>query len=128
MSDRITVTGIRARGFHGVLPEERTMGQFFTVDVVLHLDLSPAGASDDLAHTVNYDAVARGVVADIEGEPLDLIEALAERIAARILADALVREVEVTVHKPHAPVGVCVSGVSVTIHRPAPDRGLLSET
>ena len=117
MTDRISLLGVRARGFHGVLPDEKRDGQDFVVDVVLHLDLAPAGASDDLERTVSYAEVGADVVARIEGPSLDLIESLAEQIAGDALARPLVRAVDVTVHKPSAPVGVPFGDVSVNVHR-----------
>lgn len=117
MRDTVAVRGIRARGHHGVLPEERRDGQVFLVDVVMGLDTSPSAAADDLALTVDYSGVAAGVVALIEGEPVDLVETLAARIAAVVLEHPLVDEVEVTVHKPEAPVGVPFDDVVVTITR-----------
>jgi dihydroneopterin aldolase/2-amino-4-hydroxy-6-hydroxymethyldihydropteridine diphosphokinase len=117
VTDRISLHGVRARGFHGVLPDERVQGQDFVVDVLLDVDLSRAAASDDLAHTVSYAEVAADVVALVEGEPLDLIETLAHRVADAVLARPLVEAVEVTVHKPQAPVGVPFGDVAVTIRR-----------
>lgn len=115
--DRITVTGIRAIGHHGVFPEEKRAGQPFVVDVTLGLDLSVAGLSDDLTATVDYGTVARQIRDDIVGEPLDLIEALAERIARTCLGHPAVGAVEVTVHKPEAPIPVPFGDTSVTITR-----------
>lgn len=115
--DRITLTGVRAHGFHGVLARERAEGQPFVVDVVLQVDLRAAERSDDLTRTVSYAEVAADVVAEIEGEAHDLIETLAGRIAARCLARALVEAVDVTVHKPQAPVGAAVGDVAVSVHR-----------
>ena len=115
--DRITITGIEAFGHHGVLAHEREYGQRFVVDVTLELDLRAAGASDDLADTVDYGSLSADVGALVAGEPCDLIEALAERIATRCLADARVGAVQVTVHKPSAPVPVVADEVSVTIRR-----------
>ena len=115
--DTVAVRGIRARGFHGVLPEERRDGQDFVVDVALSFDTRPAARADDLAFTVDYAQVAADVVAAVEGEPVDLIETLAARIAAGVLTDARVQRVEVTVHKPQAPVGVPFDDVTVTIVR-----------
>ena len=117
MSDRISLAGVRARGFHGVLPEEKVQGQEFVVDVLLDVDLSRAAGTDDLAHTVSYAEVAADVVALIEGPSLDLIETLAGRIADAVLARPLVEAVEVTVHKPQAPVGVPFGDVAVTVRR-----------
>ena len=115
--DLIRLTGVRARGFHGVFEHERRDGQDFVVDVVLSLDLSRAGASDDLQHTVHYGEVAADVVAIVEGEPVDLIERLADQIATAVLARPLVESVEVTVHKPQAPVGVPFGDVEVVVRR-----------
>lgn len=115
--DRISLLGVRARGFHGVLADEKRDGQDFVVDVVLQLDLAPAGTTDDLALTINYAEVGADVVARIEGPSLDLIEALAEQIAGDALARPGVHTVEVTVHKPAAPVGVPFGDVAVTLVR-----------
>lgn len=115
--DTITLRGIRARGHHGVFPQERREGQTFVVDVTLAVDLAPAAAADDLALTVDYGRVASGVVEEITGSPCDLIETLATRIATRLLADPRVIAVEVTVHKPDAPVGVPFDDVTVTVQR-----------
>ena len=115
--DRIALRGIRARGRHGVFPEERRDGQEFVADVTLGLDLSTAGRTDDLTATVDYGALAQQVSDDIAGEPLDLIEALAERIAASCLGHPSVRAVEVTVHKPQAPMPVRVDDTAVGITR-----------
>ncbi|MCE1179724.1 MAG: 2-amino-4-hydroxy-6-hydroxymethyldihydropteridine diphosphokinase [Micrococcales bacterium] len=117
MTDRIVLQGVSATGHHGVLDHEKRDGQTFVVDVVMDLDLAPAGRSDDLAHTVNYAEVAGDVVRHIEGEPLDLIEALAARIAEDTLRRPLVEAVEVTVHKPQAPVGHPFTDVQVVVRR-----------
>lgn len=115
--DRVVLTGLRARGRHGVFDHEREQGQHFVVDVVLALDLRPASTSDDLRRTVDYGILAEAVVADVQGEPLNLIEALAERVAQTCLRQAAVTEVEVTVHKPEAPIGVAFADVAVTLTR-----------
>jgi dihydroneopterin aldolase len=115
--DRVAVRGIAARGFHGVFDFEKQDGQTFAVDVVLGVDTRPAAASDDLADTVDYGAVAAAVVAEIEGPSLDLVETLAQRVADACLAFDGVGAVEVAVHKPEAPVGVPFSDVVVTIVR-----------
>ena len=118
MTDRITITGVSARGRHGVLEWEKQLGQPFVADVVLEVDLSRAGETDDLAHTVNYAAVAADVVEVLAGEPVDLIETVAHRIALGALAaHHLVEAVEVTLHKPEAPVGVPFTDVSVHVRR-----------
>lgn len=116
-ADQIELTGISADGFHGVLAIEQTHGQRFCVDVVLELDLSPAARSDDLALTVDYDQVASSVTNRITGEPYRLIETLADRIAADCLEYTAVTAVQVTVHKPLAPVAAQVANVAVSVRR-----------
>lgn len=115
--DRVALRGLRARGHHGVFPHEREEGQTFVVDLVLGLDTRPAAATDDLTRTVHYGEVAEEVVAVVEGEPVALIETLADRIAERCLEHELVREVEVVVHKPEAPITVPFDDVTITITR-----------
>ncbi|GAA2501658.1 dihydroneopterin aldolase [Streptomyces thermolineatus] len=115
--DRVALRGLRARGHHGVFDHERAEGQTFVVDLVLGLDTRPAAAADDLTLTVHYGIVAEEVVAVVSGEPVDLIETLAQRIADRCLAHEAVQEVEVTVHKPNAPITVPFDDVTVTITR-----------
>ncbi len=117
MSDQIQLRGIQAFGYHGVYPEEKSTGQLFVADVLLKIDLRPAGRSDALADTINYAALAEELVAIMENGSLDLIEALAQRLAQHCLIDQRVTEVEVTVHKPQVKLAVPVSDVSVTIHR-----------
>ncbi|MFI6350808.1 dihydroneopterin aldolase [Streptomyces sp. NPDC050560] len=115
--DRVALRGLRALGHHGVFAREREDGQTFVVDVVLGLDTAPAAADDDLAKTVHYGIVAEEVVAVVEGDPVDLVETLAERIAAVCLKHERVEEVEVRVHKPDAPITVPFDDVTVTITR-----------
>lgn len=116
--DKIILTGVRGFGRHGLLPDERVRGQEFVVDVELSLPLKKAGKSDDLKHSIDYAQVAQTVLAQIEGEPVDLIETLAERIANALLVKP-VREVSVTVHKPSAPIPVEFADVAVKITRKA---------
>jgi len=117
MTDRIVLTGIRATGYHGVYPDERRDGQIFIADVVLELSLADAARSDDVADTVHYGELADVVAGVLAGEPVDLLETLAQRIADAALADDRVDATEVTVHKPQAPIGVPFGDVSVTIRR-----------
>lgn len=117
MTDRIALRGLRAWGRHGVLAAERERGQTFVVDVVLAVDTRDAAAADDLDHTVDYAALALAVTTLVEGDPVDLLETLAARIAAHALQQPLVEEVEVTVHKPEAPLPVPFDDVTVTITR-----------
>jgi dihydroneopterin aldolase len=100
MTDRIELRGMRFRGRHGVLPLEAERPQPFEVDVVLEVDLAPAGSHDDLARTVDYAAVFRIVREVVEGPHVALVEALAERIAAHVLgAHPAVAAVTVRVRK-----------------------------
>jgi len=117
MNDIIFVKGIRGYGYHGVLQSERQAGQEFIVDVELELPLTKAAATDALASTVDYSNVASSVYSVITGEPFDLIETLAERIAGVCLADHTVAAVNVTVHKPSAPITVPFEDVGVRIRR-----------
>lgn len=117
MTDRIALRGVRATGFHGVYPDERRDGQEFVADVTLELDLAPAALSDDVADTVHYGELAETVAAILSGDPVDLLETLAARIAVAALADERVDAVEVTVHKPQAPIAVPFGDVAVTIRR-----------
>jgi dihydroneopterin aldolase len=116
-TDELALRGVRAWGRHGALPAERELGQEFLVDVVLSLDMRPAAAEDDLSRTVDYGTLAGRLVSLIEGPPVNLIETLAERLAAACLDQQNVEEVEVTVHKPSAPVPFPFADVSVTIRR-----------
>lgn len=116
-SDCIRLTGIEGWGRHGVLESEREAGQTFRVDLELYLDLSVAAATDDLTKTVDYSAVAQRVHDVIVGEPFNLIEALAERIATVCLEHARINQVCITVHKPQAPIAVPFDDVTVSICR-----------
>ncbi|MSV53219.1 MAG: dihydroneopterin aldolase [Actinobacteria bacterium] len=118
VSDIIMLTGIRGHGHHGVFPQERRDGQEFIVDINVHLASSNAAKSDALADTVNYAVVADMVHERIIGEPVDLIETLAENIAAAVLSLSGVSRVEVTVHKPQAPIAVPFADVALRIVRP----------
>ena len=118
VSDIIMLTGIRGHGHHGVFPQERRDGQEFIVDINVHLASSNAAKSDALADTVNYAVVADMVHERIIGEPVDLIETLAENIAAAVLSLSGVSRVEVTVHKPQAPITVPLDDVALRIVRP----------
>lgn len=115
--DEIAVAGIEAFGFHGVLPHERQVGQRFVTDVVVRIDTNAAAVSDDLSQTVDYSRVVDDVIAIVTGQPRMLIETVAEDIAKACLRQERVIEVEVTVHKPAAPVSAVVADISVTVRR-----------
>ena len=115
--DRVALRGLRARGHHGVFPEEREKGQTFVVDLTLGLDTRPAAASDDLRDTVNYGSLTADVKAAVERDPVDLIETVAQRIADVCLLDTRVEWARVTLHKPDAPIDATYSDVALTITR-----------
>jgi dihydroneopterin aldolase len=115
--DRIAIRGLEAHAHHGVYDVERERGQIFRVDAVLELDTAPAAADDDLAKTVNYAELAQRLHAVLTGEPVALLETLAQRLADVCLSDPLVDAVEITVHKPDADLGVPFADVAVDIRR-----------
>lgn len=112
MSDVIRITGLTLHGYHGVFDEEKRDGQTFVVDVAIELDGRQAGTTDTLDHTVNYAAVTDAVAKVVTGDSVDLIETLAYRVADSVLAFRGVKAVDVTIHKPHAPVGHPVTDIS----------------
>jgi len=117
VSDRIRLRGLKARGHHGVYDFERRDGQDFVVDVELELDLARAAATDEVIDTVHYGELAGRLAGVIAGEPVNLIETLADRLAAVCLADARVAAATVTVHKPQAPIPHEFADVAVTVRR-----------
>lgn len=117
MSDQLAVRGIEVHAHHGVFDFERRDGQTFLIDLLLDLDTRAAAASDDLADTVDYGALVADVVTAVQKDPVDLIETLAQRIADVCLGDARVASVQVTVHKPHAPIAATFDDVALTINR-----------
>ena len=119
-TDSITLRGLRIMAHHGVTEEERAGGQNFVVDVTAHLDLSEAGRSDDLSSTVDYGILAEAIHRRVSGERWNLIERVAERVAELVLEDNRVGRVDVTVHKPDAPIRVGFEDVAVTVVRHSP--------
>src|SRR4051794_20244117 len=117
MADRITLTGLRLRGNHGVFPEEKRDGQEFVVDITLWLDLTAAVASDDLNATVHYGELAQLAADIVTGTGRDLIETVAGEIADTIMRIYPVHAAEVTLHKPSAPIPLTFDDVAVTIRR-----------
>jgi 7,8-dihydroneopterin aldolase/epimerase/oxygenase len=115
--DTIAVRGITAHAHHGVYDWEREKGQTFRVDAVLELDTAPAALGDDLEKTVNYAELAQRLHAVLAGEPVALLETLAQRLADVCLANPMVDAVEITVHKPEADLGVPFDDVTVAIRR-----------
>jgi dihydroneopterin aldolase/2-amino-4-hydroxy-6-hydroxymethyldihydropteridine diphosphokinase len=118
--DRLQLTGIEVFAHHGVLPEEKQIGQKFLIDLDVELDLRSAGTTDDLAETLDYGGLAQRVHELVEGHRWNLIEKVAEETAALVLSVPAVNAVKVTVHKPNAPIAVDFADVSVTIDRRRP--------
>jgi dihydroneopterin aldolase len=117
MADRIELRGLTVRGNHGVFDHERVEGQDFVVDLTVWVDLAAAAASDDLADTLDYGALAQRAAAIIAGPPRNLIETVAAEIAEDVMVDARVHAVEVVVHKPHAPIPLSFTDVAVVARR-----------
>lgn len=117
MADRITLTGLRVRGRHGVFEYEKRDGQDFVTDITLWLDLTGAAAGDDLTATVHYGELAELAAGIVGGPPRDLIETVAAEIADTVMRTWPVHAVEVTIHKPNAPIPLDFADVSVTIRR-----------
>ncbi|MFC9788176.1 dihydroneopterin aldolase [Rhodococcus sp. NPDC127528] len=117
MSDRIELRGLKVRGNHGVFDHEKRDGQDFYVDVTVWMDLAPAAASDDLEDTLHYGELAQTAADIVAGPSRDLIETVAAEIADAVLADDRVNAVEVTVHKPSAPIPLTFADVAVVARR-----------
>lgn len=118
MSDRIFVSGLSLHAYHGVMPYEGKVGQTFTIDLILSIDLSAAARSDKVIDTVSYDKVVECASKAFTARKFRLIEAAAGGVADAVLASfPRVREIEVTIHKPHAPIAATFSDVGVTLRR-----------
>lgn len=108
--DQIRISGVHGFGFHGVYPEERRVGQRFLADLILYTDFSAAARTDDVNQATDYSKVVPDVKAILEGEPVNLIETLADRVVSAVLLNyPLVESVEVTIYKPEAPVEAAVA-------------------
>ncbi|TAM66850.1 MAG: dihydroneopterin aldolase [Microbacteriaceae bacterium] len=125
--DTIMLTGLRVHAHHGVFDFERENGQEFVIDVTVWLDLAAAARGDDLAATVHYGELAVAVVDAVSNDPVDLIETVAERVAAVALGFSAVRRTQVAIHKPNAPIPVPFDDVTVTIVRSAPGESAPEE-
>lgn len=113
--DQLRLVGVEVAARHGVHASEKVTDQLFVIDVVC--DLERMESTDDLATTVDYAALAERIAAVVRGGSVDLIETLADRVAAVCLAHPLITSVEATVHKPQAPMPVRVRDVAVTVTR-----------
>jgi dihydroneopterin aldolase len=118
MSDRIFIIGLSLHAYHGVMPYEGKVGQTFTIDLVLDIDLADAIRSDKVIDTVSYDKVVECASAAFTTQKYKLIEAAGGRVAEAVLAAfPRVRKITVTIHKPHAPIAATFSDVGVTLER-----------
>jgi dihydroneopterin aldolase len=117
MADRIELRGLTVHGRHGVYEHERVSGQDFVVDITVWIDLADAAASDDLAGTYDYDALAQLAAEIVAGPPRNLIEAVGGEIADRVMDDERVHAVEVVVHKPQAGIPQKFADVAVVVRR-----------
>jgi dihydroneopterin aldolase len=117
LTDRITLTGLRVRGNHGVFEHEKRDGQDFFVDITVWLSLAEAAKTDDLTKTLHYGELAERAAKIVAGPARDLIETVAGEIADDVLTDGRVKAVEVTVHKPSAPIPLTFADVAVTVRR-----------
>ena len=118
MSDRIFIRGLSLHAYHGVMPYEGKVGQSFAIDLALDMDLSAAARTDKVADTVSYDQVVAVASTAFTSQKFKLIEAAAGKVADAVLAKfPRVRSVEVTIHKPHAPIAATFSDVGVTLLR-----------
>jgi dihydroneopterin aldolase len=118
MSDRIFIEGLSLHAYHGVMPHEAKVGQSFSLDLDLEIDLSAAARSDKVVDTVSYDKVVECASGAFNSQRFRLIEAAAGRVADAVLAAfPRVNSVKVTIHKPHAPIAATFSDVGVTLLR-----------
>jgi 7,8-dihydroneopterin aldolase/epimerase/oxygenase len=118
MTDRIFIRGLALHAYHGVMPHEAKVGQTFTLDLELDIDLSTAARSDKVADTVSYEKVVECTSGAFSGQRFRLIEAAAGRVADAVLAAfPTVRSIRVTIHKPHAPIAATFDDVGVTLTR-----------
>jgi 7,8-dihydroneopterin aldolase/epimerase/oxygenase len=117
MADRIELRGLTVHGRHGVFDHERASGQDFVVDITVWIDLADAAASDELAETYDYGALAELAAGIVSGPPRNLIETVGGEIADQVMVDHRVHAVEVMVHKPKAPIPRQFADVAVVVRR-----------
>jgi dihydroneopterin aldolase len=118
MTDAVFITGLALHAYHGVMQHEAKVGQTFTLDLLLDIDLAEASRSDKLAHTVGYDHVASVASQAFCSRRYRLVEAAAGAVATAVLNRfQQVQSVRVTVHKPHAPIAATFADVGVSVTR-----------
>jgi dihydroneopterin aldolase len=118
MTDQVFVNGLALHAYHGVMPHEAKVGQSFSLDLVLDLDLKQASRSDKLADTVGYDQVVDVATKAFGTKRYRLVEAAAGAVAEAVLAAfRQVTAIRVTIHKPHAPIAATFDDVGVSIFR-----------
>jgi dihydroneopterin aldolase len=118
MTDAVFICGLALHAYHGVMQHEAKVGQTFTLDLSLDVDLAEASRSDKLTHTVSYDEVVAIATDAFCRHRYRLVEAAAGAVAQAVLARfAAVASVRVTVHKPHAPIAATFADVGVSILR-----------
>jgi len=118
MTDAVFISGLALHAYHGVMQHEAKVGQTFTLDLKLEIDLSEASRSDKLAHTVGYDQVVAVASRAFCGRRYRLVEAAAGAVAEAVLDRFIaVVSVRVTVHKPHAPIAATFADVGVSLMR-----------
>lgn len=117
MPDSLHITNIRAYGYTGLFPEEQTLGQWYTVDLRVWLDISAAAANDDIAHTYDYRTAVKDIQTLIQTERFKLVERLTEAIAQRILESEQVEKVQVQLTKVSPPIPDFTGSVTVDITR-----------
>ena len=118
MSDTIFIQGLLVHAHHGVMAHEEKVGQRFTIDLELEIDLAPAGASDKLADTASYSAIVEMATHAFTRQSHRLVETAAASVADAVLAAfPKITSARVTVHKPHAPIAAIFNDVGVSILR-----------
>ncbi|SDL00159.1 dihydroneopterin aldolase [Lacicoccus qingdaonensis] len=116
--DNIKISGIKTYAYHGALDAERILGQFFITDVTMYLDLKDASVNDDLEATVHYGEAYELIEEIIKGDPVSLIEHLAEKVSQSLFDQyGKIQEVEVTITKPSPPIDGHYDNVSITLNR-----------
>jgi dihydroneopterin aldolase len=122
MADRIELRGLTVHGNHGVHGQERASGQDFVVDITIWIDLAGAATTDSLSDTYDYGVLAERAAKIVAGPARNLIETVAGEIAENVMNDSRVHAVEVTVHKPQAPIPLTFADVAVVARRSRRER------